>query len=113
MTPQDSRRFVKKLDFLTTPGWLEGGDSREKAGLPAGTGPYKIITNMAVMDFEKVSRRMRVVSVNPGYSIEDVQENCGFDLLRADVLMETAVPTDEELRVLRKVVDPYRYVIGR
>jgi glutaconate CoA-transferase subunit B len=113
MTPQDKRRFVEKLDFLTTPGWLQGGDSREKSGLPLGTGPYKIITNMAVMDFEPVSKRMRVFSLNPGYSFQDVQNNCGFELLRTETLEETQPPTAEELRILREEVDPYRYVIGR
>ncbi len=113
MTPQDKRRFAKKLDFLTTPGWLEGGDSRVKSGLPAGTGPYKIITNMAVMDFEPTSKRMRVFSLNPGYSFQNVQENCGFELLQTEKLDETPPPTQEELRILREEVDPYHYVIGR
>ncbi len=113
ITPQDSRRFVEKLDFLTTPGWLEGGTSREKSGLPLGTGPYKIITNMAIMDFEPNSKRMRVISISPGYSFKDVQENCSFDLLRAKTVQETVPPTENELSVLREQVDPYRYVIGR
>jgi glutaconate CoA-transferase subunit B len=113
VTPQDNRRFVEKCDFITTPGWLEGGDSREKAGLPKGCGPYRIITNMAVMDFEPESKRMRIISINPGYSEKDAQENCGFELLRADKIIETKAPTQEELNVLRDEVDPYRYVIGR
>ena len=113
MTPQDTKRFVEKVDFLTTPGWLSGGDSREKAGLPIGTGPYKIITNMAVMDFEPESKRMRIISINPGYSLTDVQDNCGFDLLKADKIRETVSPSEKELQVLREQVDPYRYVIGR
>ena len=113
MTPQGSRRFVEKLDFLTTPGWLDGGDSREKAGLPPGTGPHKIITDMAVMDFEPNTKRMRVISINPGYAIKDVQDNCGFELLQAQRLKETTPPSEEELRILREEVDPYRYVIGR
>jgi glutaconate CoA-transferase subunit B len=113
ITVQDSRRFVEKLDFLTTPGWLEGGDSRARAGLPQGAGPYKIITNMAIMDFEPESKRMRVISVNPGYSLEDVQDNCGFELLRAPTITETKAPTEDELRILREEVDPYRYIIGR
>ncbi len=113
MTPQDKRRFVEKGDFITTPGWLDGGDSREKSGLPLGTGPYKIITDMAIMDFEPESKRMRVISINPGLSFDDVQENCGFELLKAETIAETSPPTEEELRVLREEVDPYRYVIGR
>ena len=113
VTPQDSRRFVEKCDFITTPGWLTGGDSRDKAGLPKGCGPYKIITNMAVMDFEPESKRMRIISINPGYTEKDVQDNCGFELLKADKITETAPPTESELRVLRDEVDPGRLVIGR
>jgi len=113
MTVQDARRFVEKVDFITTPGWLQGGDSRYKAGLPLGTGPFRVITNMAVMDFEPQSKRMRVISINPGYSFKDVQENCGFELLQAPKITETKPPTEEELRVLREEVDPYRYIIGR
>jgi glutaconate CoA-transferase subunit B len=113
MTPQNTKRFVEKVDFLTTPGWLSGGDSREKAGLPPGTGPYKIITNMAVMDFAPNSKKMRITSINPGYSLADVQDNCGFELLKADKIEETVPPSEKELHVLREQVDPYRYVIGR
>ena len=113
VTPQDTRRFVEKCDFITTPGWLQGGDSREKAGLPKECGPYRIITNMAVMDFEPESKRMRIISINPGYSEKDVQDNCGFELLKADNITETNPPTDNELRVLRDEVDPGRIVIGR
>jgi len=113
MTPQDSKRFTEKCDFITTPGYLEGGDSREKAGLAKGSGPYRVITNMAVMDFEPESKRMRIKSINPGYSEKDVQDNCGFELLKAPEITETAPPQEEELRVLREEVDPYRYVIGR
>jgi glutaconate CoA-transferase subunit B len=113
ITPQDSRRFTEKCDFITTPGWLQGGDSRAKTGLPKGCGPYRIITNMAVMDFEETSKRMRIISINPGYSVKDVQDNCGFELLKADKIKDTTPPTGEELRILREEVDPLRIVIGR
>jgi glutaconate CoA-transferase subunit B len=113
LTVQDARRFVEKCEFITTPGWLQGGNSRYEAGLPEGTGPYKVFTNMAIMDFEPESKRMRIISVNPGYSIKDVQDNCGFELLKAPKITETEPPTEMELRVLREEVDPHRYVIGR
>ncbi len=113
MTNQDVRRFVQKVDFITTPGWLEGGDSRKNSGLPLDTGPYKIVTDMGVLDFEPDSKRMRVISVNPGLSFTDIQNNCGFELLCAKNIGETKPPTDRELEILRNEVDPYRYVIGR
>jgi glutaconate CoA-transferase, subunit B len=113
LTVQDARRFVEKCEYITTPGWLQGGNSRYEAGLPEGTGPYKVFTNMAVMDFEPESKRMRIISINPGYTIKDVQDNCGFELLKAPQITETAPPTEEELKILREEVDPHRYVIGR
>lgn len=113
LTVQDARRFVEKCEFITTPGWLSGGNSRYEAGLPEGTGPYKVFTNMAVMDFEPVSKRMRIISINPGYSVKDVQDNCGFNLLKAPKINETMPPTEIELKILREDVDPHRYVIGR
>jgi glutaconate CoA-transferase subunit B len=113
VTVQDNRRFVQKCDFITTPGWLSGGESRERTGLPKGCGPYRIITNMGIMDFEPVSKRMRIISVNPGFTTKEMQDNCGFELLVADKITETAPPTEAELAILREQVDPNLYVIGR
>jgi len=113
LTVQDARRFVEKCEFITTPGWLQGGNSRYESGLPEGTGPYKVFTNMAVMDFEPESKRMRIISINPGYCVKDVEDNCGFELLKAAIITETLPPTEEELKILREEVDPHRYVIGR
>ena len=113
MTAQDSRRFVEKLDFLTTPGYLTGPGAREAAGLPKDTGPYKVITNLAVLGFDDETKRMRLESLHPGVTPDHVRENTGFELLQAPTVEETDPPTDEELRILREEVDPYRYVIGR
>lgn len=113
ITPQDSRRFVEKVDFITTPGYLDGPGSREKAGLAVNTGPHKVITNMAVMGYDPESKRMRAESIHKGYTFDDVQENTGFELLRAPEVVETPEPTAEELRILREEVDPNRYIIGR
>lgn len=113
MTPQDSKRFTDKINFITSPGYLTGGESRYEAGLPKGSGPYRIITNMAVMGFDEESKRMKVLKINPGYSRQDIQDNCGFELLWNGNLEETDPPSDEELHILRDEVDPYRYIIGR
>jgi len=113
MTPQDAKRFTEKINFITSPGYLTGGNSRYEAGLPKGTGPYRIITNMAIMGFEEESKRMKVLNVNPGYNRKDIQENCGFELLWADKITDTDPPQANELRILREEVDPHRYIIGR
>ena len=68
---------------------------------------------MAVMDFEPKSKRMRIISINPGYSEKDVRDNCGFELLKADEILETRPPSETELKILREEVDPARIVIGR
>jgi acyl CoA:acetate/3-ketoacid CoA transferase beta subunit len=68
---------------------------------------------MAVMDFEPESKRMRIISTNPGYSIKDVQDNCGFELLLAPEITETLPPTNAGLRILHEEVDPHHYIIGR
>ena len=113
MMQQDRRRFVEKLDFLTTPGYLTGPGAREAAGLPDGTGPYKVITNLAVLGFDEETKRMQAESLHPGVSFELVQENAEFEISRAAAIGQTEPPRDEELRILREEVDPYGYVIGR
>ena len=107
----DKRRFVEKVDFITTPGYLSGPGARETAGLPPGTGPYRVVSNLAVMDYHPVSRRMRLLSTQPGISVEEVFDHTGFDLLVAETISENPAPTVEELRVLREEVDKDRFYI--
>ena len=109
----DSKKFAAKLDFLTTPGYLTGPGSREAAGLPANTGPYRVITDLAVMGYHAQNKRMQVRSLNPGVTLEQVRANTGFELEIADPLETTAAPTAAELAVLRTEVDPHRYILGR
>jgi glutaconate CoA-transferase subunit B len=113
ITPHDKRRFVGKLDFLTTPGYLTGPGAREAAGLPPGTGPYKVISTLALMGYDPITKRMRVESLHSGVTKQDVIDNTGFEMLFADPLPVTPEPTDEELRVLREEVDPERIIIGK
>src|SRR3954469_21976702 len=113
VTSHDRRRFVEKLDFLTTPGYLTGPGAREQAGLPAGTGPYRVITDLAVMGYHETTRRMQVLSLHPGVTLEQVQANTGFRLEAHKPLQTTQPPSAEELGILRDAVDPLRYIIGR
>jgi glutaconate CoA-transferase subunit B len=107
------RRYVDKLDFITTPGYLSGPGAREAAGLPGGGGPYRVISDLAVMSFNNESKRMQVESLHPGVSFPRVQENTGFEILAAPEVSQTEPPTKEELRILRDEIDPFRYIIGR
>jgi glutaconate CoA-transferase subunit B len=113
VTNHDKRRFVEKLDFLTTPGYLNGPGAREAAGLPPGTGPFRVITDLAIMGYHETTKRMEVVSLHPGITIEQVQANTGFTIAAREPTLTTAPPSDAELRILRDEVDPLRYIIGR
>jgi glutaconate CoA-transferase, subunit B len=103
--PQDKRRFLEKVDFITTPGYLSGPGAREAAGLPAGTGPYRVVTNLSVLGFHPQSKRMMLLATQPGIQIDQVIENTGFELIIADTVEENPPPTAEELRILRQEVD--------
>jgi glutaconate CoA-transferase subunit B len=113
MTQHDARRFVEKVDFLTSPGYLSGTGAREVAGLPTGTGPYRVITDLALMDFDERTKRMQVVCLHPGVSFEQVQESTGFEMGKAEKVYNTEPPSQDELGVLREQVDPRGYLIGR
>ncbi len=113
ITPQDDRRFVEKLDFITSPGYLTGKGAREEAGLPRDTGPYRVITNLAVMGYDEETCRMKVLSIHKGHTRDEVIANTGFELLFADEVTSTPPPTADELSILRKEVDPRGFVIGR
>src|SRR6202162_5905343 len=69
----DRRRFVEKLAFLTTPGYLSGPGAGEAAGLPPHTGPYRVITDLAVLGYHEQTKRMEVLSLHPGVSLEQVR----------------------------------------
>ncbi|WXG41827.1 MAG: CoA-transferase [Candidatus Freyarchaeum deiterrae] len=112
MRNQVPRTFVKKVDFITTPGYLTGPGAREKAGLPEGSGPYRVITQLGIYDFDKETKRMRLISIHPGVTLEQIKENCGFELLIADDLETTPVPTREEVRILHEL-DPQGVSIGK
>ena len=113
MTVHTKSRFVEKVNFLTSPGYLDGPGAREAAGLPPGTGPYKIITDLAVLGFDRDTKVMKVESIHPGVETDHVREATGFDLLIPDFVSTTPPPSDSELKILRGEVDPLRLVIGR
>jgi glutaconate CoA-transferase subunit B len=107
----DKRRFVEQVDFITTPGYLDGAGAREAAGLSPGTGPYRVVTNLAVMGYEPESKRMMLLATQPGVTVEQVVENTGFELLQVEEVEQNDAPTDEELSILRNNVDRDRLYI--
>ena len=103
---QREETFVEELDFRTTPGYLDGPENREEAGLPADTGPYRVITQLGLYGFDEDTRELTLLSLHPGVTVEEVQDASGFEIAVADDLDESPTPTAEELRLLREELDP-------
>ena len=105
----EKRRFVDKVDFITSPGFIEGGTSRADSGLPMG-GMFKVVTDLAILGFAPDSREMVVEALHPGITLDRVRDNTGFDI-QANDLDVTEPPSDRELAVLREL-DPERLYIA-
>lgn len=105
----EKRRFVERVDYLTSPGWLSGPEARKEAGLDRG-GPTAVVTNLGIMRFDETTKEIYLAEYHPGVSPQDIQLNTGFeiDTLRA---VESRPVTDEELRLLREEVDPQKLII--
>lgn len=110
---QDARKFVEKLDFLTTPGYLTGPGARERAGLPDGTGPSRVITQLGILGFDEETKRMTLLSTHPGVPVEQVKTCTGFNLLTPKKVTVTDPPSMQELKILRKDIDPTGIVLKR
>ncbi|HEX7128125.1 MAG TPA: CoA-transferase [Thermodesulfobacteriota bacterium] len=102
----EKRRFVERVDFVTSPGFLRGGTSRSASGLLAG-GMHRVITDLGLLGFDPETKRMRLEALHPGVTVEQVQAETGFPLLVAPTLEETRPPTPAEMAALRRL-DPER-----
>ena len=101
----DPRIFVPRCDFISAYGWGSGGsDARTKLGLPGG-GPRYVVTPLCVMDFEEETKRMRLKSLHPGVTLDQVVDNTGFELVVPSAMPVTEPPTPEQLNVLRTRID--------
>jgi len=109
---QDRRRFVPKLDFITTPGYLDGPGARERAGLPAGSGPYRLITQLGMYGFDEQSRQMKLLATHPGVTVEEIRDNSSFELIVPEDVGTTEPPPPEARRIMREI-DPTGMVIGK
>lgn len=106
----EKRRFVPRVDYITSPGFGAGAGWRRKVGLPRG-GPATVITTLGVLRFDAQSCEIMLVSVHPGVSVVTVRDNTGWPLQIADQLTETPKPTEKELDMLQRF-DPQRYWTG-
>jgi glutaconate CoA-transferase subunit B len=98
------RTFVERVDFVTSVGFGDGYDSREKLGL-RGRGPVRVVTDIAVLEPDPVSRELVLTRVHPGVEVADVKAATGWDLKVADEVAVTVPPTVEELAVLRRLME--------
>jgi glutaconate CoA-transferase subunit B len=109
----DKRNFVDKVDFISGVGYLDGPGAREKAGLTGG-GPCLILTDKCIFDFDSETKLVKLRSLHPGVTLEEVVTNTGFthDWV-PDKVSETVAPNPEELRLIREIIDPRAVLIPR
>jgi acyl CoA:acetate/3-ketoacid CoA transferase beta subunit len=105
IVPHERRKFVSQVGYLTSPGYLHGPSDRAAAGLVGG-GPQHVITDLAVLGFDPETKRMRLESLHPGVSVEEVRANTGFPLEAQRDLPATPAPGARELQLLRTRIDP-------
>jgi glutaconate CoA-transferase subunit B len=103
IAPQSKRSFPERVDFITSPGFVDGPEGRRKLGLPGG-GPEMVITNLGCYGFS--DGEMVLTSLHPGCTVEQVRENTGWEVRISQQLTTTEVPSAEELRIIREDLDP-------
>lgn len=110
ITPLKKRNFPEAVDFLTSPGFLDGGDARARLGITT-EGPKVVVTDLGVFRFDSANHEMGLTDIHPGVQLEDIKANVGWPLKIADRLLITEPPTAEELRIIREELDPDRIYI--
>ncbi len=106
----EARKLNEAVSFITSPGYLHGGDEREKSGLMGA--PSRVITDKAIFDFDPQSKRMRLKSIHPNTTLEDVLDNMSFKPVIPDNLPVTEPPTAEQVRLIREEIDPENAYAG-
>jgi acyl CoA:acetate/3-ketoacid CoA transferase beta subunit len=99
-----ARVFVEKVDVVSGVGYDRAAKLGERSSRFHCI--HRVISNLGVFDFDTPDHRMRLRSLHPGVAVEDVVENTGFELVIPEDLAESRAPTDEELRIIREVLDP-------
>jgi glutaconate CoA-transferase subunit B len=106
----EERKLRKAISFVTSPGYLTGGESRAKAGLQGG--PSRVITDKAIFGFHPQTKQMMLMSIHPGNSLEDVLGTMGFAPVVPQRVPQTEPPTKEQVHLIRDVIDPQRMYMG-
>jgi glutaconate CoA-transferase, subunit B len=103
IAPHSRRTFVERLDFRTTVGYGDGPGSRERLGF-RGRGPTAVITDLGVLEPDRVSKELVLTQIHPDVELDEVQEKTGWELRVADELRVTEAPTDRELGALNELL---------
>ncbi len=104
MTDQQKRKFIPRVDFISSPGFLDGSEgARERAGLPRGTGPWRVVTPWALFDYQ--DRHLRLIGVSPFVTVDQVLAEMSFRPLMGDQIETLETPNEEELALLRTELD--------
>ena len=97
----ERRRFTHKVHYITSPGFGDGGNWRERMGVIGG-GPSRVITSMGIFSFDSENHEMMLSSYHPGVTVEEIEKETGWPLRVADDARETVPPTETELAAVRK-----------
>ena len=100
----EERKLKEAVSFITSPGYIRGGQERAQAGLPGG--PSRVITDKAIFGFDPESKRMTLLSIHPGCALEDVLNTMGFKPIVPEHVPFTEPPTAEQVRIIREEIDP-------
>jgi len=113
MTDQQKRKFVERVDFISSPGFLDGPGAREQAGLPAGTMPWRVVTPWALFGYEEQSCELMLTAVSPFVTVDMVLAEMSFTPKMAPKIATLDPPTEEELTVIRSSLDVEGQTTGR
>lgn len=105
MMQHEKRRFIEKVDYITSPGWIDGPGGRTRVGIPENVGPQMVVTDKGILKFDEDTKRMYLAGYYPSSSPEDVIENTGFDI---DVsrAVELEAPDEDVIKLIREEIDP-------
>ena len=106
----EARKLKKAISFITSPGYLTGGDSRKQVGLDGG--PSRVITDKAIFGFHPETKQMMLISIHPGTILEDVLGSMGFTPIIPEHVPYTEPPTQDQVRLIREVIDPHHTYMG-
>lgn len=109
MMRQELRRFPERVDYITSPGFIDGPGAREKLKLRGG-GPSLVITTAGIFRFDEKTKEMYLDSIHPGLPLDWIKQSVGWELKVADDLKTTPYPTVEELRIMREL-DPMGFFL--